>query len=662
MRSAVTSPLLVSAAYVAAVSAAAGLGSGGLRVTLTALAIALGLVIGVLADLVLEARSRGLAPGSAKRAHGAMLLHTVLLVASLHTLLVAWGIARMPSLHAERLWAKGGFARTLHVIVADVLGPWGVIAVGVLLLVVYVRPRRIVVLARRAVSWSRSRAKRLAGPTVSALVLTGPSDVAVPGASPSATAASTASAAPAGRKMNVLVLAVDGLRDDRVDPRVAPSLTALAGSGTRFERAYVSAPAARPSWRTLLTGRYAHHRRGDDVEALPARFAHAGYATAVVGDHGSDFYEDVTLGFERLEIPEAGARAEDHRRVLEGQPALLPILHSTMGRRIVPAMRGLARAADPRLLAGEALERLSALSRLSPTKRAPFYLHVAFGALRAPYTAPAPYTERGRSYRGRFRYDAPILRSDEVRPDGADVEEIRALYDRAVSAVDDALGRVLHGLDELGIADDTIVVVVAAHGESLFERGRGRGNGTHLFGDETTHVPLVIRDPRVAPKVGGRRERHVVRDVDLAPTLYELAGVAEPAGLDGRSFASSLSGADVDERIAFAEADPTWEAPPRGLAGELRLPIAPGDDDAARVARHRMARDARYKLLYVPTREAPRYLLFDTQLDPLETEDVASVRPEVVTRLKSELWRWMLADPSMEQQSGWLVPRGGREP
>ncbi len=70
-----------------------------------------------------------------------------------------------------------------------------------------------------------------------------------------------------------------------------------------------------------------------------------------------------------------------------------------------------------------------------------------------------------------------------------------------------------------------------------------------------------------------------------------------------------------------------------------------------------MVRDERYKLLYVPTRTTVLYMLYDTVDDPNETVDVASKHPDVVARLKGELWTWMLRDTDMAEKNGYLVPR-----
>ena len=101
--------------------------------------------------------------------------------------------------------------------------------------------------------------------------------------------------------MNVLVLAADSLRADRLDPKIAPNLAALAAKGTRFDRAYVSIPRTFPSWVTILTGRHGHHHgirsmfptwedRAKDFDALPQRLAQAGWSTGVVSDYAGDIF------------------------------------------------------------------------------------------------------------------------------------------------------------------------------------------------------------------------------------------------------------------------------------------------------------------------------------------------------------------------------------
>ena len=411
--------------------------------------------------------------------------------------------------------------------------------------------------------------------------------------------------------------------------------------------------------------------RARDLDALPSRLARAGYRTGVVSDYAGDIFGRIDLGFELVDTPTFDFTVLLRQRALERETPLLPVLHSRVGRALFPEMRELADGADPELLATDAITALRRLSR-GPE---PFFLTVFFSTAHFPYAAPAPYYARytDPSYRGRFKYKKPVGLGTEGPPDAADVGQIRGLYDGAVSAIDHAAGRLLEELRARGLSDRTIVLLTADHGETLYDHGHGQGHGDHLFGDEGTHIPLVLFDPRAehSDRVGD-----VARDVDLAPTVYELAGVPAPDDLDGTSLAGALRGESIGDRLAFAETELWFTEDIPGLPADLRMPYPGimrlteidskhGSEIVLRkdmrllttVARHRMVRDGRYKLVYVPTRAGVRYLLFDTVADPGETIDVSAARPAVAQRLERELWRWMLEDTEMQAKGGLLVPR-----
>ncbi|HLK40465.1 MAG TPA: sulfatase-like hydrolase/transferase, partial [Polyangiaceae bacterium] len=486
---------------------------------------------------------------------------------------------------------------------------------------------------------------------------------------------------PGAEHPNVIILAADSLRADRLDRRTAPHLAALAARSTTFDSAYVSLPRTFPSWVSILTGRHPHHHgirsmfprweeRTCDFHALPDRLARAGWNTAVVSDYAGDIFSRIDLGFGRIDVPEFDFRQLVRQRALERATPLLPVLHSRLGRSAFPVLREMNDAADPQMLAGDAVRTMRALER-----RGPFFLVVFFSTAHFPYAAPAPYFRRftDPAYRGRYKYLKPVGLGAEAAPDARDERQVRALYDGAVNAIDDAAQSILDAVDHDGLADHTILVVTADHGETLYDHGHGIGHGDHLFGDEGTHVPLVVFDPRTrAP----HHETATVRDVDLAPTIYALTGVAPPSDLDGRSLAPAIAGKSIEPALAYAETGLWFTETIPGLPADLRLPYPGiarltevdtlhGDEVVLQtamrpltlVAKHRMVRDARYKLLYVPTRSGVRWLLFDTKEDPGEEHDVAESHPDVVARLQGELWAWMQHDPEMTERDGYLVPR-----
>lgn len=108
-------------------------------------------------------------------------------------------------------------------------------------------------------------------------------------------------------------------------------------------------------------------------------------------------------------------------------------------------------------------------------------------------------------------------------------------YLRCGATVDDNIGKLLETLDEMGIADNTIVVYVSDQGYFLGEHGF---YDKRMFYEESARMPFVIRYPQKIP--AGKRLKDFVLNIDFAPTLTDFAGVATPAGTQGRSFKRNL--------------------------------------------------------------------------------------------------------------------------
>jgi arylsulfatase A-like enzyme len=105
------------------------------------------------------------------------------------------------------------------------------------------------------------------------------------------------------------------------------------------------------------------------------------------------------------------------------------------------------------------------------------------------------------------------------------------LYDAGIRETDDAIGKLLDGLERRGWLDNTVVVLTSDHGEAFREHGTTE-HGWNLY-PEVYEVPLVLVWPGRIP--GGKRIREQVRSIDIAPTLMELAGLPVPASFDGQS-------------------------------------------------------------------------------------------------------------------------------
>ena len=131
---------------------------GRMRLGIVAAAIALGLILGLVAELLLRARHPR--PRLMRRSFTGAFVESALLVAALHALLVLWAMADSPQLYAARWYAKGGIARTVQVLTTDVLGPKGLVLAAIVLAIAYVHPTRISYLVRRGIGFLRGPVRK----------------------------------------------------------------------------------------------------------------------------------------------------------------------------------------------------------------------------------------------------------------------------------------------------------------------------------------------------------------------------------------------------------------------------------------------------------------------------------------------------------------------
>ena len=147
---------------------------------------------------------------------------------------------------------------------------------------------------------------------------------------------------------------------------------------------------------------------------------------------------------------------------------------------------------------------------------------------------------------GSWSVPAPSSPNPATMPDSIRTrEDVVALmdgYDGAVAYWDHHFGRLMDTLDELGIAEETAVIVASDHGECLGENGC---YGDHPMANEASHhIPMVVRWPGVTTSVAAA-DRHasgLTYHLDLAPTVCDLLGIEVPEGWDGQSFAPAVRG------------------------------------------------------------------------------------------------------------------------
>lgn len=128
------------------------------------------------------------------------------------------------------------------------------------------------------------------------------------------------------------------------------------------------------------------------------------------------------------------------------------------------------------------------------------------------------------------------IRSGRVRLPPSQKKSLETLYDQEIHGSDRSFGRFLNLLVSEGRFDQAVIVLTSDHGEEFFEHG-SVGHGLTLYNDQI-RVPLIVKAGALPPgRISGR-----VQHIDVVPTLLDLAGLAKPADLAGRSLLDAREG------------------------------------------------------------------------------------------------------------------------
>jgi arylsulfatase A-like enzyme len=325
---------------------------------------------------------------------------------------------------------------------------------------------------------------------------------------------------------NVLVIVVDTMRADHLpaygyEHNRTPNLDRFAEDAVRFDRAYANASWTRPSFASILSGRYAssHGVMGKDsalpdpIVTMPEALHDHGYQTAgfVTNYNVAPFY-NFQQGFDSYAYfePDFVLGADDTAAKLLLVQAL---------RQQIERVRSFGGRVEP----GVAYQDAETVNRgvtawLDNDRRQndPFFLFVAYMDPHDPYYRH-PYDGTGYS---RAAHQAPAL--DEA-------EMLRELYDGEIEYWDEHFGALMDDLRRRGVYDDTMIIVTSDHGEEFGEHG-GFWHGTTLY-DEQLHVPLFVKLPN--SERAGTHVSHWVQSIDLMPSILRRVGIDVPRGVQG---------------------------------------------------------------------------------------------------------------------------------
>jgi len=473
---------------------------------------------------------------------------------------------------------------------------------------------------------------------------------------------------------NILMIGSDTLRADRLGAlgyrrALTPHIDTLAEQGALFANCYVPCARTAPSLISLLTGTWPHtHGIRDNfvpdddtrlkVDALPQILKAHGYRTAAISDWCGADMGKFSFGFEHTDLPEDQWNL---KYLIRQGPKDLRLylslfLHNRMGRLVLPELYYLGGVPLTQPLGRRARRLVSRLAAMGE----PFFLNVFYSTTHPPFVSEWPWYTRfaDPGYRGESKFAMARLTDpfDILRRQGApkeefDLDQIIDLYDACVAEFDDEVGKMLAHLEACGLAAHTIVVVYSDHGMEFFEHDTW-GQGNSAVGEASPRIPLLIRDPR---KPGRGKLDNVVRSIDLAPTLLELAGAPATGTMDGVSLAGCLStDGPCPDLDAFNETG-IWIADIPGLPdAHLRYPdllelldipdrergtlgIKPEYCERIMAAKDRMIRSGRWKLVYQPLESGYALRLFDLESDPACQHDVSKAMPAIVADLWGKL-------------------------
>jgi hypothetical protein len=469
-----------------------------------------------------------------------------------HAFVWSWFLLRAikisPQLFVEPLYSKGGMLQKMQVFITDSLPLW----------TIYVMFPLVVLL----VAWRKKRLPH--GLAVIALIAA----FVFPFKTPAVKAQRAA-----GGQPNILVLGTDSLRPDHLAQngyfRSTPNIDRLLARGANFLNCKASLARTFSSFTSVLTSNFPPEHgirhmfpRPEELKlklpTLVQAFKQQGYDTGMISDFAGDIFARIGYGFDHIQAPHLTLQNLIRQRCLEFHYMLLSVLINPIGRDIFPVMWLMPLNIDPYYVTNTSKRFI----RNAVKAGKPFFMFYFGSNTHFPYGSQYPYYElyARKSYRGPHKYRKVDMMKTysgfDLAPE--DKEQIVALYDGSVRMFDDQVGEMLAYLKRCGLERDTIVVLFSDHGESLYENGYGTGHGDHLRGPYSNNMTFGVCSPY--EDFGGRRIVPTVRDIDIAPTLLDLAGLRPPPTFRGHSLLPVMRGSDFAGYPAYMETE-LWYTP-----------------------------------------------------------------------------------------------------
>jgi N-acetylglucosamine-6-sulfatase len=367
------------------------------------------------------------------------------------------------------------------------------------------------------------------------------------------------------RPPNIIFILIDDLRWDDLGiaghPFVkTPNIDRIGNEGALFRNAFITAPLCSPSRASFLTGQYPHtHGITDNIDrsaashkliTFPLLLRQSGYTTAFIGKWHMGNDDSQRPGFDRWvsfkgqgsyldpEINEDGKNVKPGGYITDLLSGYA--LEFIKRRHVKPYLVYLAhKAIHPEVMQhDDGSVNLAEAEQFIPAERH----RSLFIGEEIPRRASAMQPPTGKPALERKIGDLPPLGANTATRDEAVLGRLRSLV-----AVEEGVGEILKALKETDQLDNTVIVFTSDNG--YFYGEHGLSVERRLAYEESIRMPLLIRYPK-AIKAGTVRDEFAL-NIDLAPTLLELAGVSAPTRMEGRSLVPLLKGANTEWRKSF---------------------------------------------------------------------------------------------------------------
>jgi arylsulfatase A-like enzyme len=410
-------------------------------------------------------------------------------------------------------------------------------------------------------------------------------------------------------KPNIILISADSLRANHLgcygyNLATSPRIDKMASEGVLSEQMFCPVIPTQPSHTTLFTGQsplrhgvVAHGGKaklGRSAPFLPELLRDEGYLTCAID----------TLFRERMWF------ARGYEYIID------PSIHHVFYANVTQ----------------EELTDRAVRWIKNFTESDPFFLFIHYWDVHYPYVPPKKYREM--FYPGGTPIDPNNHALDEwwSHPIGTmardtwlrtgkgvinDPNFVTGLYDGEVKYLDDGIGNLIESLDAMGKLDNTMIILMADHGESMTEH-RVFYDHYGLY-DNVIQVPFVVRWPSGNLKQG-LCLNPIRQSFDIAPSILEAVGAEIPEEMDGKSFYRQWTGEEEPSGYdRFITMESTWQA-----------------KYALRTKQHKFILSRVQDLLGNPMRE-----LYDLKADPLEEKNLVESEPALAAELERELETWI---------------------